>query len=63
MASFGRSARQNVIWDELQDIRDIGGGSLYSPEDGDYETNGLQVDYDALVAEYIAIHVANDTKG
>ena len=63
MTDFGRSTRQNVIWDEMQDIRDVGGGELRSPEDGDYETNGLQTEWDALVAEYEAIHTDNETKG
>jgi len=63
MTSFGRTTRQNAIWDELQEIRDVGGGQLLGPEDGDYETNGLQEDYEALVTEYEAIHAENETKG
>ena len=63
MTSFGRSARQNVIWDEFQAIRDIGGDALLDPEAGEYENNGLQDEWDALVTEYNEIHTANETKG
>ena len=63
MTDFGRTTRQNVIWDELETMRDVGGDSLYGPEAGDYDTNGDQDAYDVLVAEYEAIHAANETKG
>lgn len=71
MATFGRTARQEAIWVRLNVIRE-----LYSPGDGlrdpdnstleDYtaeEIAVLQVEWDALIAEYAAIHTANDTLG
>ena len=71
MTSFGRTARQDVIWDEFQDIRDIVDAGLLSPEEAEYEpedegdpeADDLQDDWDDLVEEYEDIHTDNDTKG
>lgn len=63
MTSFGRTTRQDVIWSEFNAIRAIGGYDLLSPEDGGYETDGLQDDWDDLAEEYAEIHTANDTIG
>ena len=66
MASFGRTAAQDVIWVSLNDIRATVDKGLLSPDDGDYEGDdlvALQAEWDALVAEYVAIHTANETKG
>ena len=66
MTDFGRSTRQNVIWDELQDIRDTVEYGLLGPEDGGYTGDdlvALEAAWDALVAEYEAIHTANETRG
>ena len=66
MTSFGRTDRQNEIWDRLGEIRDIVDYGLLGPEDGGYEGDDLetlQAEWDALVLEYVAIHTANDTKG
>ncbi len=68
MASFGRTARQNVIWTRLNAIRAMYDqpGNLQEPEDGmpdDDDVIALQAEYVALVAEYLAIHVANSTFG
>ena len=65
MATFGRTTRQNTIWDELNDIRVTVDSGLLGPDDGGYtEDDGeLQVEWEALVAEYAAIHTANKTKG
>lgn len=66
MTTFARTARQNVIWDRLEEIRAIVQSGLLSPEDGGYEGDDLetlQSEWEALEAEYAAIHTANGTKG
>ena len=70
MTSFGRSARQNVIWDEFQAIRDEVGEGLRSPEDSSYmeyeggpELEDMIDDWNDLVNEYEEIHTENETKG
>ena len=71
MATFGRTTRQGVIWDLLQDIRDEVDEGLRGPEEAvDYveyeggpELVDLISDWDDLVEEYGEIHTENDTKG
>ena len=65
MAVFGRSTRQGMIWDELQDIRDVVDYGLLGPDDGGYDEDDgeLQIEWEALVTEYNEIHTANETKG
>ena len=70
MTEFDRTARQNVIWDELQDLRDEVDEGLRSPEESSYieyeggpELADMIVDWDDLVEEYDEIHEANETKG
>ena len=67
MASFGRSDRQDAIWSLLNAIRGAIDMGLLSPEDGLEALDPLialhQPTWDALVAEYAAIHTANDTFG
>ena len=66
----GRSVRQDEIWNRLTDIRamyDPGVGCLLDPEDdGCYQGDDLvaiQTEYTALCLEYVAIHLANGTRG
>ena len=67
MASFGRTVRQDVIWGEFNVIRGVIDKGLLSPEDGLEALDPLialhQPTWDALVAEYAAIHTANETFG
>lgn len=70
MTDFGRTARQNVIWDEFQDIRDEIDEGLLSPADSSYEEyeggpelTDLIDDWDDLIEEYEEIHTENETKG
>ena len=67
MASFGRTARQDVLWVLFNDIRDIIDEGLRAPEDAENYEGGdevaLQVLWDAYDVEYTAIHTANGTKG
>jgi len=66
MTDFNRSARQDEIWTELNEIRDTVDAGLLDPTDGEYTGDdlvALQAAWDALVAEYVAIHVENSTKG
>ena len=66
MTEFDRTARQDVIWTELNDIRDIVDSGLLDPTDGEYTGDdlvALQASWDTLVLEYVAIHTANSTKG
>ena len=66
MTDFGRSSRQDIIWTELNDIRDTVDAGLLDPTDGEYTGDdlvALQAAWDALVVEYVAIHVTNSTKG
>ena len=66
MTDFGRSSRQDIIWTELNEIRDTVGAGLLDPTDGEYTGDdlvALQAAWDALVVEYVAIHVTNSTKG
>ena len=65
MAVFGRSTRQGVIWDELQNIRDTVDYGLLGPDDGGYDGDDgeLQTEYESLTGEYEDIHTANETRG
>lgn len=70
MTEFGRTARQNEIWDELQDLRDEVDEGLLSPEESSYaeyeggpELADLIVDWDDKVEEYEDIHTENETRG
>jgi len=68
MASFGRTARQDVIWGLLNAIRDTVDAGLLGPDDGEYDgidpdPDDLQAEWDALIDEYAAIHAANETFG
>ena len=70
MASFGRTAAQDVIWGDLNAIRAIVGAGLLDPTDGEYvpEAGGtsledLQDDWDDLVEDYTDIHSDNETFG
>ena len=66
MTDFGRSTRQDVIWTEFNEIRDTVDAGLLDPTDGEYAGDdlvALQAAWDALVVEYVAIHVTNSTKG
>ena len=69
MASFGRTDRQEEIWEELNAIRATTLMGLLPTADWDeYAGTAVQkaIDiaaYDALVDEYVAIHTANDTRG
>jgi len=68
MATFGRTARQDVLWHEFCAIRAIVDKGLLSPEDGEYDgtdpaPEDLQDDWDDLVEEYEDIHSDNDTFG
>ena len=66
MTDFGRSARQDVIWTELNEIRDTVDAGLLDPTDGEYTGDdlvALQAAWDALVVEYVAIHTTNGTIG
>ena len=66
MASFGRTARQDVIWGLLNAIRGTVDAGLLGPDDGDYDGDdlvALEATWVALIAEYAAIHTANDTFG
>ena len=68
MTSFGRTTRQNAIWDRLNVIRAMYDqpGNLQEPEDGmpdDDDVVALQAEFVALVLEYAEIHTANSTFG
>jgi len=66
MTDFDRTTRQDEIWTELNEIRDTVDAGLLDPTDGEYagdDLEALQASWDALVAEYVAIHLANDSKG
>ena len=66
MASFGRTARQDVLWGEFNAIRDTVDAGLLGPEDAEYDgadVVALTAAWDALVVEYAAIHTANETFG
>lgn len=65
MATFGRSARQNIIWGLLGDIRVTVGAGLRSPDEEGYDEDDgeLQAEWEELQTEYKAIHAANETKG
>ena len=70
MATFGRTPRQDTIWEELNAIREYYPGLLdpteggyVQEEDDDPELVDLQDDWDDLVEEYEEIHVVNATKG
>ena len=66
MSDFDRTTRQNAIWDEMQEIRNTVDSGLLGPVDGGYTGDdliALEASWQALVAEYVAIHTANNTKG
>ena len=66
MASFGRSDRQEVIWGLLNAIRGTVDAGLLGPDDGEYDGDdavALEATWVALVAEYAAVHTANETFG
>ena len=66
MADFGRTDRQNAIWDRMGEIRYIvGDGALLGPDDAGYtdDDGELQAEWEALVLEYAAIHTENETEG
>ena len=64
--SFGRTERQDVIWDAINVIRDEGYPGLLSPEDEEMtggEEIWLQDEWEILISEYLAIHEAERTFG
>jgi hypothetical protein len=66
MATFGRTARQDVLWDEFNDIRATVDKGLLSPDDAEYDGDdavALQTRWDEVVTEYEAIHETNSTFG
>ena len=66
MADFDRTARQDVIWTELNEIRNTVDHGLLDPTDGEYTGDdliALQAAWDALVLEYVTIHTTNGTIG
>lgn len=70
MTSFGRTARQDVLWDGFQEIRNEVDEGLLSPEQSSYveyeggpELEDLIDSWDDLVEEYNEIHTENSTKG
>lgn len=70
MASFGRTARQDVLWGEFNAIREIVGAGLldptqgeYVPDEGERSLADLQDDWNDLVEEYQDLHSDNDTFG
>ena len=65
MATFGRTAAQDVMWVELNDIRNTVDAGLLGPEDGDYEDGEgeLQEEWEELIVEYREIHTDNGTFG
>ena len=65
-ATFGRSARQSEIWRRIGAIRSMyeSEGWQVEPEVGmpDHpDVVALQAEYVAILAEYAAIHLANNT--
>ena len=68
MATFGRTARQDVLWGEFNGIRDIVDKGLLGPEEGEYdgldpEPADLIDEWNDLVEEYADIHADNETFG
>ena len=65
MTDFGRTTRQNAIWDRMVEIQAIVDAGLYGPDAGGYEGDDgeLQTEWEELVVEYVAIHTENSTKG
>ena len=68
MATFGRTARQDVLWGLFNAIREIVGAGLLDPTQGEYDgadpsLEDLQDDWDDLVEEYEDIHSDNETFG
>ncbi len=65
MATFGRTAAQNVMWLRFNAIREIGDMGLLSPTEGEYddEEGELSEEWDELVIEYREIHTDNGTFG
>ena len=63
MATFGRTAAQNVIWLRFNAIREIGDMGLLSPTEGEYGDDELAEEWDELVVAYREIHTENGTRG
>ncbi len=68
MATFGRTARQDVLWGEFNAIRAIVDKGLLDPTQGEYDgtdpaPEDLQDDWDDLVEEYGDIHSDQNTFG
>ncbi len=65
MASFGRTAAQDVIWVQLNGIRATVDAGLLGPDDGGYngDEGELQEAWEEYIVEYNEIHTENDTKG
>lgn len=66
MATFGRTAEQDTLWDEFNDIRATVDKGLLSPDDAEYDGDDaveLQARWDAAETEYDAIHAENSTFG
>jgi len=71
MATFGRTAAQDVIWDRLNTIRNMytQPGALLEPDEGlsdgmdQDDIDDLQDEWDDLLVDYADIHEANGTFG
>lgn len=66
MTSFGRSARQEVIWGDLNAIRGVVDAGLLGPEEGEYagdDAVALEATWQAFITEYNLIHTTNETFG
>ncbi len=70
MATFGRTAAQDVIWGELNAIRATVDAGLLDPTDGEYvpeageeSLEDIQDRWDDFVADYADDHADNDTFG
>ena len=72
MATFGRTAAQDVIWERLNAIKNLYAqpGNLQEPDDGlvgagytQDEIDDLQDEWDDIVETYADAHEANDTFG
>ena len=68
MPTFGRTARQDILWGEFNAIREIVGAGLLDPTQGEYDgtdptLEDLQDDWNDLVEEYEDIHSDNETFG
>ena len=68
MTTFGRTARQDVLWGEFNAIRAVVDRGLLDPTQGEYDgtdptLEDLQDDWDDLVEEYADIHSDQNTFG